>query len=172
MSFEDWKRKNSATLQGKTDDQIWELYTQYEKGSNIDPTINSTIEDVSDKKTPSYLQQTNTANNIDMLGTTDFLTQIGVTTNNSTLTKAGLLGSTAVNAIQQFKGLKGLKGTNKVAGISGVAGGVATLDENSKLPTSQLPGGIVTDPNYVHTDNNFTNALLTKLETISLDIVK
>ena len=48
----------------------------------------------------------------------------------------------------------------------GVAGGVATLDENSKLPTSQLPGGIVTDPNYVHTDNNFTNALLTKLNGI------
>ena len=47
-----------------------------------------------------------------------------------------------------------------------VAGGVATLDENSKLPTSQLPGGIVTDPNYVHTDNNFTNALLTKLNGI------
>ena len=48
----------------------------------------------------------------------------------------------------------------------GVAGGVATLDENSKLPTSQLPGGIVTDPNYVHTDNNFTNALLAKLNGI------
>lgn len=48
----------------------------------------------------------------------------------------------------------------------GVAGGVATLDENSKLPTSQLPDGIVTDPNYVHTDNNFTNALLTKLNGI------
>lgn len=44
--------------------------------------------------------------------------------------------------------------------------GVATLDENSKLPTSQLPDGIVTDPNYVHTDNNFTNALLTKLNGI------
>ena len=48
----------------------------------------------------------------------------------------------------------------------GVAGGVATLDENSKLPTSQLPGGIVTEPNYVHTDNNFTNALLAKLNGI------
>lgn len=48
----------------------------------------------------------------------------------------------------------------------GVAGGVATLDENSKLPTSQLPDGIITDPNYVHTDNNFTNALLTKLNGI------
>ena len=121
MSFEEWKRKNSTTLQGKTNNEIWELYTQYEKGSNIDPVI----EDVSDKKTPSSLQQNNTANNTDMLGTTDFLTQIGVATGNSTLTKAGLLGSTAVNAIQQFKGLKGLKGINKTAGISGIAGGVA-----------------------------------------------
>ena len=114
MSFEDWKRKNSTTLQGKTNNEIWELYTQYEKGSNIDPIV----EDVSDKKTPSSLQQTNTANNTDMLGTTDFLTQIGVATGSSTITKVGLLGNTAVNAIQQFKGLKGLKGTDKVAGIS------------------------------------------------------
>lgn len=122
MSYEEWKRKNSTTLQRKTDDQIWELYKQYEKGSTI---ITPDIEDVSDKKTPSSLQQINTTNNIDMLGTTNFLTQIGVTTGNSTLTKAGLLGNTAVNAIQQLKGLKGLKGTDKVAGISGVTGGVA-----------------------------------------------
>ena len=121
MSFEDWKRKNSTTLQGKTNDEIWKLYTQYEKGSVISPSI----EDVSDKKTPSSLQQTNTANNTDMLGTTDFLTQIGVATGSSTITKVGLLGNTAVNAIQQFKGLKGLKGTDKVAGISGISGGVA-----------------------------------------------
>ena len=119
MSFEEWKRKNSTTLQGKSDNQIWELYKQYEKGSNIDPIV----EDVSDKKTPSSLQQTNTANNTDMLETTDFLTQIGVATGNSTLTKAGLLGNTVVNAIQQLKGLKGLKGTNRINGISGVVGG-------------------------------------------------
>lgn len=122
MSFEEWKRENSTTLQGKTDEQIWELYTQYEKGG---ATITPDIEDISDKKTPSYLQQTNTVNNIDMLGTTDFLTQIGITTGSPTLTKAGLLGSTAVNAIQQLKGLKGLKGANKVNGISGVVGGFA-----------------------------------------------
>lgn len=122
MSFEEWKIKNSATLQGKTDDQIQKLYTQYKKEST---TIDPIVEDISDKKTPSYLQQTNTANNIDMLGTTDFLTQIGITTGNSTLTKAGLLESTVVNAIQQLKSLKGLKGANKVNGISGVVGGFA-----------------------------------------------
>lgn len=121
MSFEEWKRKNSTTLQGKSDNQIWKLYTQYEKGSTVSPDI----EDISTEKTPSSLQQTNTANNTDMLGTTDFLTQIGVATGSSTITKVGLLGNTAVNAIQQFKGLKGLKGTDKVAGISGISGGVA-----------------------------------------------
>lgn len=144
MSFEEWKRKNSTTLQGKTDDQIWELYKQYEKGSTI---ITPDIEDISDKKTPSSLQQVNTANNIDMLGTTDFLTQIGVATGNSTLTKAGLLGSTVVNAIQQFKGLKGLKGINKTAGISGVAGGVAdSMDQvlfgNQYAKNSNLTNGM------------------------------
>ena len=53
MSFEEWKRKNSTTLQGKTNDEIWELYTQYEKGST---TIAPDIEDISNKKTPSSLQ--------------------------------------------------------------------------------------------------------------------
>lgn len=48
----------------------------------------------------------------------------------------------------------------------GVAGGVATLDNNSKLTENQLPDGIVKDPNYIHTDNNFTDALLTKLNGI------
>ena len=143
MSFEEWKRKNSTTLQGKTDNQIQKLYTQYEKGSTVSPNI----EDISDEKTPSSLQQTNTANNTDMLGTTNFLTQIGVATGNSTLTKAGLLGSTAVNAIQQLKGLKGLKGINKTAGISGVAGGVAdSMDQilfgNQWAKNSNLTNGM------------------------------
>lgn len=48
----------------------------------------------------------------------------------------------------------------------GAAGGVATLDNDSKLPTSQLPDGIITDPDYTHTDNNFTDALLAKLNGI------
>ena len=39
MSFEEWKRKNSTTLQGKTDDQIQKLYTQYKKGSAVSPDI-------------------------------------------------------------------------------------------------------------------------------------
>lgn len=122
MMLEEQRRKYFETLQEEADKDILERYKKYKQqigGSFIKPIV----EDVSDKKTPSSLQQANTANNIDMLGTTDFLTQIGVSTGNSTLTKAGLLGSTVVNAIQQFKGLKGLKGTNRVNGISGVVGG-------------------------------------------------
>ena len=120
MSFEEWKRENSTTLQGKTDDQIWELYKQYEKG-NI--TIDPIIEDISDKKTPSYLQQTNTANNIDMLGTTDFLTQIGVTTNNSTLTKAGLSTDMHIHDLRHIAATMMVESTNgDVEGVSKILG--------------------------------------------------
>ena len=144
MTYQEWKNNNSEILQGKSEYEMLQMYQQYIKGKS---SINPIVEDVSDKKTPSSLQQVNTANNIDMLGTTDFLTQIGVTTGNSTLTKAGLLGSTAVNAIQQFKGLKGLKGTNKVAGISGVAGGVTdSMDQilfgNQYAKNSNLTNGM------------------------------
>ena len=122
MTYQEWKNNNSEILSGKSEYEMLQMYQQYmREKSSIDPIV----EDVSDKKTPSSLQQINTANNTDMLGTTDFLTQIGVATGSSTITKVGLLGNTAVNAIQQLKGLKELKGINKTAGISGVAGGVA-----------------------------------------------
>ena len=120
MTYQEWKNNNSEILSGKTEYEMLQMYQQYIRGKS---SINPIVEDISDKKTPSSLQQTNTANNTDMLETTDFLTQIGVATGNSTLTKAGLLGNTVVNAIQQLKGLKGLKGTNRINGISGVVGG-------------------------------------------------
>ena len=111
----------------------------------------------------------------------------GTTTNYNDLTNKPILNtnytsSLSPDASEIIKGTIGLHKISKTGKYSdligipdldfipnsekGVAGGVATLDENSKLPTSQLPGGIVTDPNYVHTDNNFTNALLTKLNGI------
>ena len=116
MTYQEWKNNNSEILSGKSEHEMFQMYQQHMREKS---SINPIVEDVSDKKTPSSLQQANTANNIDMLGTTDFLTQIGVSTGNSTLTKAGLLGNTVVNAIQQLKGLKGLKGTNRINGISG-----------------------------------------------------
>lgn len=111
----------------------------------------------------------------------------GTTTNYNDLTNKPILNtnytsSLSPDASEIIKGTIGLHKISKTGKYSdligipdldfipnsekGVAGGVATLDENSKLPTSQLPDGIITDPNYVHTDNNFTNALLTKLDGI------
>lgn len=54
----------------------------------------------------------------------------------------------------------------------GVAGGVATLDENSKLPTSQLPDGIVTDPNYVHTELTKLNGIESGAEVNAIAGIK
>lgn len=51
----------------------------------------------------------------------------------------------------------------------GVSNGVATLGANSRVPTTQLPGDIVYDENYVHTDNNFTTPLLNKLNGIEAE---
>lgn len=48
----------------------------------------------------------------------------------------------------------------------GAQGGVAPLDINKKVPKENLPADTVYDINYTHTDNNFTNALKTKLDNI------
>ena len=48
----------------------------------------------------------------------------------------------------------------------GQPNGVASLDENGKIVKSDLPTDTVYDSNYVHTDNNFTNALKDKLDSV------
>ena len=48
----------------------------------------------------------------------------------------------------------------------GQPNGVASLDENGKIVKSDLPADTVYDNNYVHTDNNFTNALKDKLDSV------
>ena len=48
----------------------------------------------------------------------------------------------------------------------GQPNGVASLDENGKIVKSDLPADTVYDSNYVHTDNNFTNALKDKLDSV------
>ena len=48
----------------------------------------------------------------------------------------------------------------------GTQDGVAPLDTNKKVPKENLPADTVYDINYTHTDNNFTNALKTKLDNI------
>lgn len=49
----------------------------------------------------------------------------------------------------------------------GAANGVATLNEEKIVVKSNLPSDIVYDSNYVHTDNNFTTTLKTKLDGIA-----
>lgn len=48
----------------------------------------------------------------------------------------------------------------------GATNGVATLDENKKIVSSELPVDLVYDGSYVHTDNNFTTELKNKLDGI------
>lgn len=48
----------------------------------------------------------------------------------------------------------------------GKADGVATLGANSKVPKEELPDDTVYDSNYVHTDENFTSILKSKLDGI------
>ena len=48
----------------------------------------------------------------------------------------------------------------------GAANGVATLDKNKKIVSSELPVDLVYDSSYVHTDNNFTTELKNKLDGI------
>lgn len=48
----------------------------------------------------------------------------------------------------------------------GTANGVATLDNDKKVTSSELPSNLVYDSSYVHTDNNFTTTLKNKLDGI------
>lgn len=48
----------------------------------------------------------------------------------------------------------------------GANNGVASLGADSRVPKAQLPTDVVYDNDYVHTNNNFTNDLKTKLDGI------
>jgi hypothetical protein len=64
------------------------------------------------------------------MGATDAFTQLGIATGNQNVTKAGVLGSSAVKAMQQIKATKGLTGFAKTSGVTGAIGGVAdTADQ-------------------------------------------
>ena len=121
----------------------WEKQQRMKKASTTNPqmyTDNSAEVDTTNKTNSSR-------SNIDLLGTTNALTQFGIATGNSDITKIGALGSTAVNVVNQVKGLKGLKGANRTAGIAGIAGGAAdTLDNaffgNQRATNSDLTNGM------------------------------
>jgi hypothetical protein len=60
-----------------------------------------------------------------MLGATDMLTKAGIAIGSEAITKAGILGNSAVKAVQQMRATKDLKGADKTNAIAGAAGGFA-----------------------------------------------
>lgn len=153
LSFEEWQRQNEASLTGLTEDQRLEKYKIYEqsfKGAQLSG-IQTTpqFQDNTNKTQTTEIQKEQPANNIDLMGATDTLTQFGIATGNSTITKAGILGNSAVRAIQQIKATKGMTGINKTAGITGAVGGLAdiagqTLFGNQAAKNSTLTNGLNT----------------------------
>ena len=130
LSYEMWKEKFGSQYANLSEEQLQQKWKeQLSQGSSTPTTINSQFTDNTGSQT-TELQQNKPANNIDLMGTTNTLTQFGISTGNTTLTKAGILGNSTIKAIQQIKAIKDLKGTDKVAGISGIAGGWAdTADQ-------------------------------------------
>ena len=134
LSLEEWKRQNEASLTGLTEEQILEKYKEYEqsfKGAQLPGTQTTPqFDDNTNKTQTTEIQKEQPANNVDLMGATDALTSIGISTGNETITKAGILGNSTVKAIKQIQATKGLKGINKTAGVSGAVGGLAdTADQ-------------------------------------------
>ena len=130
LSYEMWKEKFGSQYANLSEEQLQQKWKeQLSQGSSTPTTINSQFTDNTGSQT-TELQQNKPANNIDLMGATNTLAQFGISTGNTALTKAGILGNSTIKAIQQIKAIKDLKGTDKVAGISGIAGGWAdTADQ-------------------------------------------
>ena len=81
--------------------------------------------EVAEKKSTTNLQENNNLNNIDLVGATNAFTQVGLATGNQTITKAGLLGNSAVKAIKGIQATKGMTGVAKTSGVTSAVGGFA-----------------------------------------------
>ena len=128
LTYDEWLLENESRLTGKNPEEKRKLYQDYLKGVNGRGSTSSSITPQLTDNTgnqPTELNQTKPTSNIDLMGTTDVLTQVGIATGNSTLTKAGILGNSAVRAIKGIQATKGLKGINKTAGVTGAVGGFA-----------------------------------------------
>ena len=109
LSLEEWKRQNAASLTGLSYEQIEEKYKAYEQSFN-NIQITPQFDDNTNKTQITEIQKSQPVNNIDLIGTTNALTSIGIATGNESITKAGILGNTAVRAIKQIQAIKNLKG--------------------------------------------------------------
>ncbi len=133
-TFEEWKQENPTLVQKLDEQQLREAYEQYKRsagGQQQSLTNPETgIQDVSEDKQTTELNNKKPVNNIDMMGVTDTFTQLGIATGNQTMTKAGILGNSTVKALQQLKATKGMTGAAKTAGVTGAVGGLAdTADQ-------------------------------------------
>ena len=122
LSYEMWKEKFGSQYANLSEEQLQQKWKeQLSQESSTSTTTDPQFTDNTGSQT-TELQQNKPANNIDLMGTTNTLTQFGISTGNTALTKAGILGNSTIKAIQQIKAIKGsknLKGTDKVAGIAG-----------------------------------------------------
>lgn len=90
----------------------------------------------------------------------------GQNTNNAETIK-GIINLHKISKTGNYTDLRNLPSLDFIPNSQkGAANGVATLNEEKIVVKSNLPSDIVYDSNYVHTDNNFTTTLKTKLDGI------
>lgn len=130
LSLDEWKRQNEASLTDLSDEQIQKKYIAYQQSFNSTQTTPQ-FDDNTDKTQTTEIQKAQSANNVDLIGTTSALTSAGIATGNETITKAGILSNTAIKAIKQIQAMKDLKGVDKTIGVSNVAGGVADITDKT-----------------------------------------
>ena len=129
LSLDEWKRQNEASLTDLSDEQIQKKYIAYQSFNSTQTTPQ--FDDNTDKTQTTEIQKAQSANNVDLIGTTSALTSAGIATGNETITKAGILSNTAIKAIKQIQAMKDLKGIDKTIGVSNVASGVADITDKT-----------------------------------------
>ena len=78
-TFKEWKQENPTLVQKLDEQQLKEAYEQYKRSvgdqqqTSTDPSTG--IEDVSEEKSTTDLNNKKAINNIDMMGVTDTFTQ-------------------------------------------------------------------------------------------------
>lgn len=158
LSLDEWKRQNEASLTDLSDKQIQKKYMAYQQSFNNTYTTPQ-FDDNTDKTQTTEIQKAQSANNIDLIGTTSALTSVGIATGNETITKAGILSNTAIRAIKQIQAMKDLKGIDKTIGVSNVAGGVADITDKTLFG------------NQIAKNSDLTNTLNTGYDTASSAIM-
>ena len=130
MTFEEWlssdEGKQYANLPQPDQEQKYQEWLKKQGSDGSNPTlINPQFTDNTKEVQPTEKEEEKPISNVDMLGVTDILTQMGIMTGNQNVVKAGLLGNVASKAIKGIQSTKGLTGINKVGAVTGNIGGFA-----------------------------------------------